>query len=474
MTYAVQKKGPVTGEVENWDKAALIPRDLDAWNKTKTGITYSYSGFAGILYRMMAHEQTGELAWFTTKLGNGCIAGTDGRYLYINPPEFFPLPLKQRIFAVCHEIFHDMLDHPAIMHKYRRRKVIEYPDGSRLPYVESVMQCAADLIINAGLVFCNVGELIPGVYHAPQLVDHTVALLESYRRVYKETEGGQTLTNPQNEENEDQNQNKQGKGQDGKRGKFTKDSDPHGLGEQYSHDMHMRPGQGRGKTAAQAIDERNKTEWDAAITNVMHTMRSMGMGSSNIEKMFGKITEPEIDWTERLRTVYYRVMGQGRETWDFLDEEFAVRGIGAPGRLGYGAKLLITAQDSSGSISQSISDKFMGETSGIVTDIRPRELLLVQCDDKIHEWEYVDANDDLRRKLRRGFGGTSFVPVFERIEKEGLQPDALVYFTDTYGIFPSKAPPYPVIWCSIVENAKVPFGELIYIPLKKKGVMNYE
>ena len=47
-----------------------------------------------------------------------------------------------------------------------------------------------------------------------------------------------------------------------------------------------------------------------------------------------------------------------------------------------------------------------------------------------------------------GFGGTSFIPVFERIEelqkKEMLKIDALIYLTDSMGVFPEKEPDYPV------------------------------
>jgi predicted metal-dependent peptidase len=110
----------------------------------------------------------------------------------------------------------------------------------------------------------------------------------------------------------------------------------------------------------------------------------------------------------------------------------------------------------------------MGHAGIIIDDVKPRELLIAQCDDQIHEWRYVQSGAELPRKVLGG-GGTSFVPVFERIEQEQLQPDVLLYFTDMYGTFPSKPPPYPVIWASITESIKTaPFGEVIYIPLQKQ------
>jgi predicted metal-dependent peptidase len=448
-------KSPIVGERARWKQLKLTPIQRQKWEETKTAILFSYSGFGGILYKMMSFGANNEQAWFTDQIPT---LATDDKYLYINPTFFFTLPLKQRIFGICHEVFHAMLNHCGIMYKFRRAGSIAYPDGTSLPFDDNTIQAAADCVINASLVHCHVGERIPNTYYQPYLIPHTMSMLDAYRILYKKTNGGQTLKSPS-------------PGQGGQ-GQNTKDSKD--LESQQPLDTHLNPGQGRGKSPQQAMAERNKVEWDSAVTSAIHTMRSMGMGSSNLEKMFGKITEPEIDWTSRLRTQFYKVAGTGRETWDFLDEEFLFRGIGAPGRLGYGAKLIIVAQDSSGSILQPMSDTFMGETSGIVNNVRPRELILVQCDDTIQEWEYVDANEDLRRKLRRGFGGTDFRPVFQRIEQENLNPDVLIYFTDCMGSYPTTPPDYPVIWGSIMPDNELrswrpPFGEIVHIPLGKKG-----
>ncbi len=61
-----------------------------------------------------------------------------------------------------------------------------------------------------------------------------------------------------------------------------------------------------------------------------------------------------------------------------------------------------------------------------------------------------------------GGGGTCFEPVFQTIEEEGIEPQAVVFLTDMYGSFPRQEPSYPVIWVSAGgENA--PFGEVISI-----------
>jgi predicted metal-dependent peptidase len=75
--------------------------------------------------------------------------------------------------------------------------------------------------------------------------------------------------------------------------------------------------------------------------------------------------------------------------------------------------------------------------------------------------------EDMRAWLKsppKGGGGTSFIPVFEWIREQGIEPDALVYLTDGMGSFPRHAPSYPVIWGNIYPEAKYPFGDVVDVP----------
>ncbi len=78
-------------------------------------------------------------------------------------------------------------------------------------------------------------------------------------------------------------------------------------------------------------------------------------------------------------------------------------------------------------------------------------LHVIQCDDEVRSDDVVRNEGDLRR-LTSGFrlkggGGTDFRPVFayvDRLISEGRFRDlrGLMYFTDGFGTFPSKRPPY--------------------------------
>jgi predicted metal-dependent peptidase len=72
----------------------------------------------------------------------------------------------------------------------------------------------------------------------------------------------------------------------------------------------------------------------------------------------------------------------------------------------------------------------------------------------------------IRRKGAPGGGGTDFRPVFDRVNKDGLDPECVVYLTDGMGSFPAVAPPYPVIWGNIYKGSKYPWGDVVDIPMQ--------
>ena len=91
-------------------------------------------------------------------------------------------------------------------------------------------------------------------------------------------------------------------------------------------------------------------------------------------------------------------------------------------------------------------------------------MIVLSCDARIHTSEEFDRGADIRHtppKLRGG-GGTSFCPVFEWVETNGVHPSAVIYFTDMLGEFPKVAPDYPVIWCATTDHT-APFGEIVRI-----------
>ncbi len=116
---------------------------------------------------------------------------------------------------------------------------------------------------------------------------------------------------------------------------------------------------------------------------------------------------------------------------------------------------LVIAIDTSGSCGGNVAERFIRETYNLLNDIHNtakfESIYLMQCDMELQKEKCLTSVNELQEEeidTLYGFGGTSFIPVFERIEelqkKEMLKIDALIYLTDSMGVFPEKEPDYPV------------------------------
>ncbi len=143
------------------------------------------------------------------------------------------------------------------------------------------------------------------------------------------------------------------------------------------------------------------------------------------------------------------------------------RTLASKGRLGYfepgtqrdkGAKKAGIVIDTSGSIDDTLLQKFISETNSIMEQTGC-EIVIICADAAVQS---VDTfREPITNKYKaKGGGGTDFRPAIEELEKYDI--DCCVYLTDMCGTFPNKAPSFPVMWASICEQ-KPPFGKLVYI-----------
>ena len=90
---------------------------------------------------------------------------------------------------------------------------------------------------------------------------------------------------------------------------------------------------------------------------------------------------------------------------------------------------------------------------------------IIQCDADIREDAVITGRDDfeayLKRMKIRGLGGTDFRPVFRYVnqlieENVFSNLKGLIYFTDGYGTFPEKKPPYATAFIFTEEGYELP------------------
>lgn len=115
----------------------------------------------------------------------------------------------------------------------------------------------------------------------------------------------------------------------------------------------------------------------------------------------------------------------------------------------------VVAIDTSGSVAGELVRKFMTKTFNILMDTNSYfsrvAIWIIQCDAEIQEAVKVTNKDEFEAYIKsmklKGFGGTDFRPVFSFVNKliegkEFTNLKGIIYFTDGYGIFPEKKPPY--------------------------------
>lgn len=449
------------------------------WDETMAACNWIGPGFIHVMYSMLVPRGRTMAALFTEDMP--WVAATDGYQLIFKPSRFFQFPLMKRVFIVFHEIMHGIWDHCGAGYRARLRGTVTWNDIT-VPYIDEVANIIQDLIINDTLVESKMGEFDPDWLRDQTIATYQDSWVEVYVRLYKECE---------------KQAKRGGKGRGGgsggleeatkevAKGKFAPDPRDDGQGggtdgdpacpRQGQFDMHLSPGQG-GKDGEEldqsdVVPERSEIEWQQAVAAGMAVAKAQGKLPSALQLVFGEVLQPAVSWKEHIRALLARRVGSGGYSWQKLDRRLIVRGIGAPGRTGHGARLIIVGADNSGSIysDPTLLGKWLGEVGGMMEELNPEEIILIWCDAEVHEVDEIDSPADIALVHKRGStggGGTSFVPVFEWIAEKGLKPDALVYLTDMMGTFPDEEPAYPVIWGSISdpERYKAPFGDLVFIP----------
>ena len=118
----------------------------------------------------------------------------------------------------------------------------------------------------------------------------------------------------------------------------------------------------------------------------MAAAEAQGLLPANLKRIFSLVLEPKVDWKDRIRALVMRAVGSDEYSWRALDRRLIVRGIGAPGRLGYTCGVIVIGVDTSGSIwaSPKTLEMFFAEMAGILEDLNPEIVHVVWCDAAVH------------------------------------------------------------------------------------------
>lgn len=217
----------------------------------------------------------------------------------------------------------------------------------------------------------------------------------------------------------------------------------------------LTPGDGSEAAAKEA-------EAEARIMNAQAASAAKSRGNlpGGLARASDEAATPKVDWREKLRN-FLTKPARNDYSWATPNRRHIHNGLYLPGLSGFALGKVVATVDQSGSITQEDLNRFAGELEGILSAYEA-ELLILHHDVPVtHEEEWRSHDGPLTLKAHGG-GGTSHIPVFERIAKIDEPIECIVCLTDMYSSFPKEAPDVPVLWCS-TGGKKAPFGELVEI-----------
>jgi predicted metal-dependent peptidase len=353
--------------------------------------------------------------------GQHATAYCDGKEMGVNPTFFQALTVPQQISLLAHETLHGALEHPWRL-------------GNRDVMLANV---AMDFEVNALLVENKFAELPNWLYDAKYAG-------WPFEKIYDDLLKNATVVRLPG-----------GAGASGQGGKMMKDKDGNPVIILPMPDVGECPGSTDEKEEA-------KSRMQSKVVNAARMAEKMqGNIPAAFKRLIDKILCPKLPWHELMRR-YFKSITFNDYDWRRPDRHgYAKTGLIQPRLYSEQLDCLATFIDTSGSIGQEELSEFAFHFNGCRAESNPRKTYLGYIDAEIcGKVEEYDQSQDIAFEARGG-GGTDFRPAFEWLEKQGIVPDVMIYFTDMYGIFPKKAPDYPVLWVTKTEGFEPPFGEVI-------------
>ena len=373
---------------------------------------------------------------------------TDARAFYFNPEYIASLSLEQTQFMLAHEALHCALSHFA----RRQHRVIHKWD------------LACDYAINPLLIDDGL-KPPPNALVMPMYKGMTAE--EIYPLIDDDDESETLDKHAYDRDNQSRGSKSRLDENDLDRQQKERQTEPdQGEGEQGKDDVEAQAqpeeGGGAGEPEPLTPDEQEtlSVQWQQRMAGAAQQAMQAGKLGGELKRLIDHLLQPQLPWRMLLARYMtalardnYSYSRPSRREGDFVLPSLRSRQMD-----------LVVAIDTSGSIKDSEMEEFIDEVDALKGQVRARVTLL-PCDAALCEgapfrfepWEQFSRPRDLK-----GGGGTSFVPVFQWVGREGIQPDLLVYFTDAEGEFPKQEPPYPVIWL-VKGRSKVPWGQRIQL-----------
>ena len=231
----------------------------------------------------------------------------------------------------------------------------------------------------------------------------------------------------------------------------------------------MKEGEFKANADINTLESNLKDALQDVITQVE---RKQGTLPGGLKERIVKTLKPEINWKEVLSTFVTKCIG-GDRSWSRCSRHGMSRDMYLPGRTDENIKMLL-AIDTSGSTMSDLP-MFLGELKGLVESFGKYEVTVLQCDSYVQDVKEYSSDEpiDVNAFEMKGFGGTSFRPIFNWYNEHGGSEDyaCILVFTDGYGDVPKYGPDVPVLWVLTNDGytEMCDWGEKMFFRPKKKN-----
>jgi predicted metal-dependent peptidase len=340
------------------------------------------------------------------------VMGTNGRAIFYNPPVIRELPQPMVLGVIAHEILHC-----AFQHMFRRR----HRNMDR-------WNRATDYVINDILLKEAFSLPKERLYNSKY---NNLSAEEIYEKLPPKP--------PDN-----------GAGSAGSGWNFGASTDP------------ALPDP-NGKTDSASASKALSKDWEIATKQASHLAKSQGKLPGNLESLVEELLQPQIPWREQIWR-FFSQRKPDRVNWGRPNRRLIAQGIYLPSKRFVPTGDIVIANDTSCSVSEDELRIYGSEVSEIHKALKPNKMWILDIDTQIHNIQELGPYDEVELKYY-GRGGTSFHPLFQWIEDNNINPDAVVYLTDGYATFPTNAPNYPVMWAITNHDIKPPWGEHLILDI---------
>jgi len=205
----------------------------------------------------------------------------------------------------------------------------------------------------------------------------------------------------------------------------------------------------------------SEQDWKAAVAEAANAARAAGTLSLSMERFAEDVTQTRVNWRAELQQ-FVQCIAKADYTWYRPSSRYLPRGLFMPSLRSEQMPPIVVAIDTSGSVSNKELGMYAAEVNSAIDAVTPERVHVVYCDTRVQHDETFEAGEQVELHPHGG-GGTRFSPVLEWVEAQGIQPAALIYFTDLWCSDFGSEPEYPTLWMTTDKRRTAPYGVTIPI-----------